>query len=134
MRPHALTLCLFSIALLPACQRDVAPAATTTPAPDNPTAAAAPTEPSIPEQQGEATTYLYQCQELAVTATFHGEGDADLSFNGRVLKLPHVVAASGARYADADGNEFWSKGQAEALLTLAGEAPRSCAGPGANPA
>lgn len=133
MRPHALPSCLLLI-LLSACQRTAAPEPAAAPAPDNPTAATAPTEPSIPEQQGQTTTYLYQCNELAVTASFHGEGDADLSFNGRVLKLPHVVAASGARYADASGNEFWSKGQAEAVLTLAGEAPRACAGPGANPA
>lgn len=133
MRPHALPMCLLFV-LLSACQRTAAPEPAAAPAPENPTAATAPTEPSIPEQEGQTTTYLYQCNELAVTASFHGEGDADLSFNGRVLKLPHVVAASGARYADASGNEFWSKGQAEALLTLAGEAPRTCAGPGANPA
>lgn len=133
MRHPALPLCLLSLLTLAACQPATPPAAPVA-APTSPTAAAAPTAPEIPEQQGQTTTYLYQCGELAVTASFHGEGDADLSFNGRVLKLPHVVAASGARYADAQGNEFWSKGLAQATLTLAGQAPRSCAGPGANPA
>lgn len=133
MRHLLLPLSLVLATTLAACQQTDPPPATP-PAPHNPTAAAAPTEPSIPEQQGQTTTYLYQCGELAVTASFHGEDDADLSFNGRVLKLPRVVSASGARYADAAGNEFWSKGDVEAILTLAGEAQRSCTGPGANPA
>ncbi|HVK50366.1 MAG TPA: MliC family protein [Pseudoxanthomonas sp.] len=133
MRHSNLPLSLLLAAALAACQQTPAPPAAT-PAPQSPTAAAAPTEPSIPEQQGQTTTYLYQCGELAVTASFHGDDDADLTFNGRVLKLPRVVSASGARYADTGGNEFWSKGDVEAILTLAGEAQRSCTGPGANPA
>lgn len=133
MRHSYLPLSLVLAAALAACQQTTPPPAST-PAPNSPTAAAAPTEPSIPEQQGQTTTYLYQCGELAVTASFHGDDAADLSFNGRALKLPRVVSASGARYADADGNEFWSKGDVEAVLTLAGEAQRSCTGPGANPA
>lgn len=129
--PHR-ALCLFVlVGLLAACKPQT-PAPAATPAPvDDPTAVAAPTTPAIPEQQGQTTTYRYQCGELAVTANFHGEGDADINFNGRVLRLPHVPAASGARYADDAGNEFWSKGDADALLTLAGEAPRGCTGPGA---
>ena len=50
---------------------------------------------------------------------------------GKSLTLPLAVSASGARYADAESNEFWTKGQANGLLTLAGQARRSCAAPSA---
>jgi membrane-bound inhibitor of C-type lysozyme len=42
------------------------------------------------------------------------------------LTLTLVPAASGAKYADGEGNEFWTKGLDEGLLTLAGEAMRIC--------
>lgn len=125
-------LCLFALTgLMAACQPETSTSKTPAATPDDPTAVTAPTEPAIPDKQGQTTTYRYRCGELDVTANFHGEGDADISFNGRSLRLPHVVAASGARYADAAGNEFWSKGEAEAQLTLQGEPPRACTGPGA---
>ena len=41
------------------------------------------------------------------------------------LALPRREAASGARYADANGNEFWEKGDT-ATLTLSGTPPRAC--------
>lgn len=134
MRPRA--LCLTALACwLAACQpTGPAQPATTAAAPTDASDAAAPTTPEIPKKDGQTTTYRYQCGDLDVTANFRGEGDAEFVFNGRVLKLPHAQAASGARYADAQGNEFWSKGEAEALLTLQGQPPRTCVGPGATPA
>src|SRR5262249_61732913 len=66
------------------------------------------------------------CGEHSVTAPFHGDTDAELAFSGRTMTLPHVTPASGAKYADDKGNEFWSKGPTEATLTLAGEDPRTC--------
>ena len=41
------------------------------------------------------------------------------------LALPRREAASGARYADANGNEFWDKGDT-ATLTLSGTPLRAC--------
>ncbi len=116
---------------LAACSPQTPPdQAQTPPAPGT---AAAPTEPDIPTKQGQTTSYRYQCGELDVTAHFHGEGDADIGFNGRILTLPHVSAAEGARYADAAGNAFHSSAAGEANLIVAGEAPRVCRGPGALP-
>src|SRR5262245_15198991 len=73
-----------------------------------------------------AKTEKFACGEHSVTATFHGDTDAELAFSGRTMTLPHVTSASGAKYADDKGNEFWSKGPTEATLTLAGEDPRTC--------
>jgi uncharacterized membrane protein len=50
---------------------------------------------------------------------------ADLRFNGHALALPIAPAASGARYADGLGNEFWTKG-ATGRLSLSGEPARDC--------
>ena len=48
-----------------------------------------------------------------------------LEIDGNTLHLAQSPAASGARYADAAGNAFWSKGD-EATLTLAGRAAVTC--------
>lgn len=71
----------------------------------------------------------YRCGELEVSAVFRGEDSVELEVAGKSLTLPLAVSASGARYADAAGNEFWTKGLANGLLTLAGQARRSCAAP-----
>ncbi|RDI96951.1 hypothetical protein DVT68_19520 [Dyella solisilvae] len=73
--------------------------------------------------------YAYQCGELAVTGHFTAE-QVTLTFSGKTLVLPHAMAASGARYADDLGNEFWGKGLKDATFTLAGDAPRTCSGSG----
>ncbi len=75
----------------------------------------------------------YQCDGIEVAAVFRGEDTVELDVDGKPLKLPRAVSASGARYADASGNEFWSKGTSFALLTLAGEPRRSCGLPGTLP-
>ena len=51
---------------------------------------------------------------------------AVLAIGDRVLTLPLAVSGSGARYADAEGNELWTKGMEDGRLTLAGEPPRTC--------
>jgi uncharacterized membrane protein len=48
-----------------------------------------------------------------------------LDANGRGWTLPLVRSASGARYADARGTVFWSKGTT-AVLEIDGEPPRDC--------
>ncbi|MFC3551737.1 YbaY family lipoprotein [Lysobacter cavernae] len=72
----------------------------------------------------------WQCGEVRIGAALNNMTDSGtdrvtLSLSGRRLQLPHAVAASGARYADAAGNEFWTKGDS-GTLTLAGEAKRDC--------
>lgn len=69
----------------------------------------------------------FQCSDLAVGATFEDNGQTvRLSYSGQRLELPGISAASGARYADEAGNQFWSRGQDEATLTLTGQERREC--------
>jgi membrane-bound inhibitor of C-type lysozyme len=81
-------------------------------------------------QQGQELdvdrTATYQCAGIEVTAVFSGQDRANLVLDDRQLSLQLVPAASGAKYADNRGNQFWTKGLDEAMLTLAGEATRSC--------
>lgn len=73
-----------------------------------------------------ASTTHWECGELGVMSRFDaGSGSVELSFNGRRVTLPLARSASGARYADDAGNEFWTKG-ATGHLTLAGEPARDC--------
>lgn len=70
-------------------------------------------------------TVSYRCGDLSVTANFHANGGVELGFGKTLLSLPQVVAASGARYADDQGNEFWTKGTAS-RFTEAGQPARDC--------
>jgi len=47
--------------------------------------------------------------------------------DGVTLDLPRAETAQGDRFADADGNAFWSHGTDEARLTLKGQHERNCA-------
>ncbi|MGY3264527.1 MliC family protein [Lysobacter sp. HA35] len=68
----------------------------------------------------------WECGDLGVMSRFDdAPQQVRLSFNGASLTLPIARSASGARYADARGAEFWTKG-ATGTLTLAGEPPRDC--------
>lgn len=87
-----------------------------------PTAAEQPAPPS--ETVAAASTTRWRCGEILLTAVY-GDDKVDLSFSGRDLQLPIARSASGARYADALGNELWSKGE-QAELTLAGQEKREC--------
>ncbi|HEY5804771.1 MAG TPA: YbaY family lipoprotein [Lysobacter sp.] len=76
---------------------------------------------------GTATTQAshWQCGEVRVSADFNPPERVVLSFSGRQLTIPQAVSASGARYADDKGNEFWTKG-GTGTLTLGGEDKRDC--------
>jgi len=76
---------------------------------------------------GVATIHTFQCGTLVVQVRFHPAGAAELMMEGRALTLPQAVSASGARYADAAGNQFWNKGK-DAVLTLAGQEDVDCLG------
>ena len=68
----------------------------------------------------------WECGELGVMSRFdRAPGQVRLDYNGHTLTLPLARSASGARYADARGSEFWTKG-ATGTLTLAGEPGREC--------
>jgi membrane-bound inhibitor of C-type lysozyme len=99
-----------------ACQRSSEP--------ETPAVAAAPAA-SAPAGAVVMPSHSYQCGDLAVTATFDGVGAVDLSYAGGPLTLPQVESASGVRYADQQGNEFWSEGE-QATFTFAGKEKRNC--------
>ncbi|HET9473087.1 MAG TPA: MliC family protein [Steroidobacteraceae bacterium] len=104
---------------LGACQRSGEPETPAAPPSDAAPVASAPVGSVV------LPSRTYQCGDLAVSATFDGVGAVDLSYAGVPLTLPQVESGSGARYADQQGNEFWSKG-GQATLTLAGQEKRNC--------
>lgn len=110
--PLALTIALFTVACQPETDRDA-------PAPTAP----ATTEPAPTPAPADATeTFHWQCGEVGVASTYIDDAQSvTLAFSGRELELPIAVSASGARYADTAGNEFWTKGDS-GTLTLAAEA------------
>jgi membrane-bound inhibitor of C-type lysozyme len=120
--PRHLALAAVFALTLAACQPrnpDTAPAAAM-PAPATaPSPAATPATPAAPATAD--TTTHWQCGDTRVGAAFDTKAEkVALSLNGRMLSLPLARSASGARYADEAGNEFWTKGDS-GTLTLAGE-------------
>jgi membrane-bound inhibitor of C-type lysozyme len=77
-------------------------------------------------QRENVEVVSYQCGDLTVSAVFRGEERAVLALGNEKLNLLLVLAASGAKYADGAGNEFWTKGLDEATLTLAGKPTVAC--------
>lgn len=113
---------------LAACQKP-APDAPRPPAPAPAPAAAAAAPAPAPAVTRAFNTYTYQCGDKTITLTVaSGEGDppATLHIDGKTVILPHAISGSGARYADDQGNELWTKGMTDGMLTLAGEAQRTC--------
>jgi len=89
------------------------------PSADAPADIEAPAD-TAPSPMPEAATARFRCGDLLVGAVFdNSTGQVTVSINSRQARLPQAVAASGARYADDRGNEFWNKGD-EATLTLDG--------------
>jgi len=100
--------------LLAACRSEV-------PGPAGDSAPAPTPEPAVPAQpMPEATSANFRCGDVLAGAVFdNARGELVLSVAARRLVLPQAASASGARYADAQGNEFWNKGR-HATLTLDG--------------
>lgn len=68
----------------------------------------------------------WRCGDQQVAARFDtGAADVTLTHDRGQLLLPQAISASGARYADDNGNEFWTKG-ASGTLTLSGTPAREC--------
>jgi membrane-bound inhibitor of C-type lysozyme len=132
---HARAACLLGAlalpALLGACRPDEPePAAASTAG----TAAAATAEPpvqptaaaTVAPNPGTPIETHWQCGDQRVAARYDPAAQALTLIHQRgQLTLPQSVSASGARYADDNGNEFWSKGSG-ATLTLSGTPPREC--------
>ncbi|GAB2615784.1 MliC family protein [Novilysobacter erysipheiresistens] len=86
---------------------------------DDPVPAATPARA---DATATTATFHWQCGEVGVASTYNDDARrVILAFSGRELELPIAVSASGARYADTAGNEFWTKGDS-GTLTLAAEA------------
>lgn len=115
---HIKSMLLLTFAgLLAACKPAAEPVAPEAPAPVEP---AAPVEASV-------TSINFQCGDERISAAFdNAAGNVTLSIGGQPLVLPQAVAASGARYADDTGNEFWNKGT-NATLTRSGQPAVECA-------
>ena len=116
VRIAPLALALGFVACRPAGQPEAgAPAGTPGPA----------TTPEAPP--ADATTRAnFRCGDLLLSATFdNAAGTVLLDMDTRRLTLPQAVSASGARYADDAGNEFWNKGD-DAMFTLDGTPQPDC--------
>lgn len=81
---------------------------------------------SSPATVAETRIFNYQCGEYSVTATFVGPDKVSLAFDGRTLQLAQAPSASGVRYVDEKGAEFWTKGLSDATLTLPGRESLVC--------
>jgi len=136
MRAAPASAFLLTLALA-ACSGEApapAPAADTPPPPPPPAAAEdAPPTGSIAARDAEtepSNTVNYDCEGMRITLAQEGEGaDARVKFvvDGVTLDLPRAETAQGDRFADADGNAFWSHGTDEARLALQGQHERNCA-------
>ncbi|MDH5832480.1 MliC family protein [Luteimonas kalidii] len=94
------------------------------PTPDVPAPAPDAVPPSAdaaaPPAPPDTASARFRCGDMLVSARFDNTaGQVTLSTGLRQVQLPQAMAASGARYADAAGNEFWNKGD-QASLTLDG--------------
>jgi uncharacterized membrane protein len=117
MRVLPLASVLGSLLFATACTPPGGPAA------ERPAEAA---EPAPAPASPAAATANFRCGDLLLGVAFDNTaGTATLSWSGQRRSLPRAVAASGARYADDSGYEFWNKGDG-GTLTLAGGAAVDC--------
>ena len=100
---------------------------TGTPPPDIPAPSPAPSAQQVEPDAvliADGQPVNQQCGDLLVSARTQRNG-VQLSFSGREITLPPVQSASGAKYGDGKGNEFWSKGE-ESVLMLDGKNVGNC--------
>ncbi len=88
---------------------------------DQPSAQRPPAAP-VPPPAPASVAARFECESGFVRTTFHAD-HVVLELSDRTLTLPHLVAASGARYGDGT-TTFWNKGN-EATLELDGRT-QSC--------
>jgi putative lipoprotein len=111
------------VLLLTACQPDDRAAQAPKPTAGKP----APVPPVAKPDVAPVETTHWQCGDLRIATRFNDEtlGAITLMFSGRRLALREATAASGARFADDAGNEFWSRGR-DVTLKLAGKDKAAC--------
>ncbi len=101
-----------ALMLLAACRP--APEAVPGPSGADASPAAAPPPPDVVEAG-------FRCGDLLAGARFDNvRSELVLTIATRRIVLPQALSASGARYSDAAGNEFWNRGD-EATLVLDGQ-------------
>ena len=134
--PATALLLTFALAACGGESTPASPATDTPPPPPAPAATAAEEAPptgSLAAREAEtvpSNTINYDCEGTRITLAEEGEGDdARVQFvvDGVTLDLPRADTAQGERFADTDGNAFWSHGTDEARLTLQGQHERNCA-------
>ncbi|KLJ01975.1 hypothetical protein WQ56_03740 [Luteimonas sp. FCS-9] len=123
---------LIALALV-ACSNERAADAHPNPASPPPTPAAMEAPPptgslAAREAEGEQpSTVSYHCGDRTYTVAYEDDGaTALMQVDGRTLTLRTTPAASGARYADDDGNVLWTKGSDEADITVRGAPAQVC--------
>jgi membrane-bound inhibitor of C-type lysozyme len=81
-------------------------------------------EPRKQQDQSDAKTYVYECNDgYGFVARVQG-GKAWLFLPGKTISLPHVPSGSGAKYSE-DQITYWSKGD-EALFEIGSEKHTKC--------
>lgn len=123
MRASPWMLSLAIVTGLSACQ----------PAQQDPATAAAGKQeapPSATDATSDERSFAFQCGDLAVHATYRGQDSATVVIGERTYAMAAQQAASGAKYGDGQGNVLWTKGTTEGVLSLKGEADRTCTGSG----
>lgn len=79
-----------------------------------------------PQPPAQTTRSMWTCDDMTFEAVFDIPGErVDLALPSGAVSLPLAQSASGARYADHLGNEFWTKGS-EGTLTRQGGAKVEC--------
>ncbi|KGQ20463.1 MliC domain containing protein [Lysobacter dokdonensis DS-58] len=74
-----------------------------------------------PQPPAQTTRSTWTCDGMTFDAVFDIAGErVDLALPSGAVSLPLAVSASGARYADHLGNEFWTKGAAGTLTRQGG--------------
>lgn len=132
MRHAALPAALLGLALA-ACSNDRVDQTPANPASPPPAPAAMQAPPptgSLAAREAEGappSTISYHCDDRTYTVAYEDDGDTALmQLDGRTLTLRTTPAASGARYADDDGNVLWTKGADEADVTVDGLPAQTC--------
>jgi membrane-bound inhibitor of C-type lysozyme len=88
--------------------------------------AAGAAQPNAPAADNAHITAAWNCDGKPVSADYDNtRHEVRLQLGAELLTLPAAPSGSGARYADAAGNEFWEH-QGESTLTLAGGKAQAC--------
>jgi membrane-bound inhibitor of C-type lysozyme len=91
------------------------------------TPAAASTTPTAAKPQPATTATNWQCGDMSVSTRFDDDSleSMTLTHSGQELTLKTIATDEGARFADAAGNEFWSR-PGNVSLSLAGKPATNC--------